>query len=714
MSKYIKINENNLNIVLEITKDRDIRLLHFSYLPFEQFNELSENEKEKCRLLELQFTGENQLTHRGVKHTGTLPGHRMLYECYNDEILKEGRRITINLIDKVTKVEAKVIFQFYNELQIVRTWTILKNKGEESVGIEYITSFALVGIDRGGILDRENKMNIYIPHNEWCGEGMWKQYSLKDIGIFKVADESTNRLLISNTGNWSTCQYAPIGFVENTEISNGYMWQIEHNGSWNWEISEIMNMLYLKLSGPSEAENHCWKELRPNETFETVKVAVTSISGGLQDGIEVMTKYRRRIRRENEDNKKLPVIFNDYMNCLSGEPTTEKLIPLINAAALAGCEYFCIDCGWYSDGSWWDGVGEWLPSRKRFKNGIKEPLDYIREKGMIPGLWLEIEVMGINCPLADKLKDDWFFMRHKKRIKDHSRYQLDFRNPEVRKFATEIIKRIVEDYGVGYIKMDYNINMGIGTDNNADSAGEGLLGHNRAYLTWLDGVFEKYPNLVIENCGSGGLRMDYALLQRHSIQSSSDQTDYRKNSVIAASVSSLITPEQCAVWSYPLVNGDNEEIICNMINSMLCRIHQSGHLAEINNESFKYIQDGIKYYKSIRHHIPNGIPFWPIQMPSLADEWIAYGLYCGDITYIAVWRMKSITDTVELHLPKLIDEDIAIKIGYPQNADIKCNWNKIKGVLTVKNNNNYTARLFELKHTNQKAYKKIREISEVI
>lgn len=58
MSKYIKINENNLNIVLEVTKDRDIRLLHFSYLPFEQFNKLSEDEKEKCRLLELQFTGE--------------------------------------------------------------------------------------------------------------------------------------------------------------------------------------------------------------------------------------------------------------------------------------------------------------------------------------------------------------------------------------------------------------------------------------------------------------------------------------------------------------------------------------------------------------------------------------------------------------------------------------------------------------------------------
>ena len=52
----------------------------------------------------------------------------------------------------------------------------------------------------------------------------------------------------------------------------------------------------------------------------------------------------------------------------------------------------CIYC-WYADGFWWDAVGEWKPSQKRFPNGIKEVIDYIRSKGMIPGLWLELEVM---------------------------------------------------------------------------------------------------------------------------------------------------------------------------------------------------------------------------------------------------------------------------------------------------------------------------------
>ena len=66
------------------------------------------------------------------------------------------------------------------------------------------------------------------------------------------------------------------------------------------------------------------------------------------------------------------------------------------------------------------------------------------------------------------------------------------------------------------------------------SVGEGLWGHEKAYLEWLDGVFARHPDLIIENCSSGGLRMDYAMLSRYSIQSTSDQDDYKKYCTIAA------------------------------------------------------------------------------------------------------------------------------------------------------------------------------------
>lgn len=694
-NNLITITENNLYLVFEVSEEKDIRLLHFSSLPYEEVGELTEEQRAKCRLLELQLTGEDQLKHKATKHTVTMPGGRLIFSKFDDERNKQGRKLTFHLNDKLSQVEAAVIFQFYSGLGAVRTWTVLTNNGKESVGIEYVSTFSLLGIDRGGISDRERKMRVHICHNEWYAEAMWRDYQLSELGAFHVNYQSSKKISISNTGNWSASQYIPTGFIENRETGSGLLWQIEHNGSWNWEISDMMDLLYVKVSGPSELENHWWKELQPKQSFTTVPVAIVAAQGGLQEHIGIMTAYRRRIRRENADNKNLPVIFNDYMNCLSGDPTTAKLIPLIEAAKEAGCEYFCIDSGWYSDGGWWDGVGEWLPSEQRFPNGIEEPLNYIKKCGMIPGIWIELEVMGINCPLVSQLPDEWFFMRHGKRVIDHSRYQLDFRNPEVRSFACGIIDRLVLSYGVGYIKMDYNIDMGIGTDWQASSAGDGLLEHNRAYLNWLDEIFAKYPDLVIENCSSGGLRMDYALLSRHSIQSSSDQTDYRKNAVIAAAAPSVVTPEQCAVWSYPLRDGEREQAVCNMINAMLGRIHQSGHLADLKPDSLACVKEGIRYYKGIRKYIPESTPFWPSKIPYLGDEWVAYGIKSTAKSFLAVWRIDSSNAVMEFPVSHLIGKNVKASIGYPTQSDIKWRWNKERGTLSVELPENGMARLFE-------------------
>ena len=72
--------------------------------------------------------------------------------------------------------------------------------------------------------------------------------------------------------------------------------------------------------------------------------------------------------------------------------------------------------------------------------------------------------------------------------------------------------------------------------------GQGMLEHERVYLKWLEGVWMRYPDLIIENCSSGGLRMDYAMLSRYSIQSTSDQDDYRLYATIAANAPTAVTP----------------------------------------------------------------------------------------------------------------------------------------------------------------------------
>lgn len=78
---------------------------------------------------------------------------------------------------------------------------------------------------------------------------------------------------------------------------------------------------------------------------------------GFEDAAAQMTQWRRLMRRKNEDDEKLPVIFNDFMNCLGGDPSEEKEYPLIDAAAEIGCEYYTIDAGWYANGPGVTGGG---------------------------------------------------------------------------------------------------------------------------------------------------------------------------------------------------------------------------------------------------------------------------------------------------------------------------------------------------------------------
>ena len=230
-----------------------------------------------------------------------------------------------------------------------------------------------------------------------------------------------------------------MGYLENTQCGTSLLWQIEANASWSWEISDLAGHLYLQLSTASHQEGHWYKRLNKGEGFCSDPVAIAAVPGTMEEAVGALTRYRRVIRRANEDNEALPVIFNDYMNCLMGDPTTQQELPLIRAAAEAGCEYYVIDAGWYSDGPWWDGVGEWFPAPGRFPGGLKALLDEIRHHGMVPGLWLEIEVMGIHCPLAAAAPKDWFFCRHGKPVIDHDRYQLDFRHPDVRAHADAVV-----------------------------------------------------------------------------------------------------------------------------------------------------------------------------------------------------------------------------------------------------------------------------------
>lgn len=711
IKEWIDIEEDGIYLVFAVTQEGQLKLMHFSSKPYQEMDESEQFLKEGFQLVQVGFAGYNRPYEKhGNKHIVTAPGYLLTYVGMEDERNEIGRKLIITQEDKMTGARVVSYLQFYTGTSTVRMYNEVTNAGDQDQTLEYISSFYYLGIEKEGEGSSDDKMKLTFAHHGWQKEMSFHTYTFPELGMAQtqptVYQRTSKTIELTNTGNWSTKEYLPMGYLENVVGNTALYWQIEHNGSWHAEIGDQNNHFYLALSGPTEVQSHWFKTLKPGETFTSVPVAVGVSEADFDKAMGQLTAYRRRIRRNNEDNERLPVIFNDYMNCLFGDPTTEKEIPLIDAAAEMGCEYYVIDAGWYAPGEWWDSVGEWQECRERFPGGVKEVTDYIRSKGMIPGVWLELEVMGINCEKAKQAPDDWFFVRHGKRVFDRSRYQLDFRNPAVLDHVNEVVDRVVNEYGVGYIKMDYNIEPGIGTELSADSVGQGMLEHERAYLRWLDSIFEKYPELVIENCSSGGLRTDYAMLSRYSIQSTSDQEDYRNYATISANAAAGITPEQAAVWSYPQRDGDEEETIYNMVNTLLLRIHQSGHLAELSDTRKALVKEGIDYYKSIRQDIRKAMPVWPIGYADNLDRWLVFALKTEDKAYLAVWRRGG-DDRMQIPLDRIWRDGACgqVKLAYPkQSMRENCEWefDEERAVLAVDFRQPVMARMFEIEKSSDK------------
>lgn len=600
-----------------------------------------------------------------------MPGGRLIYAGRKEEPTASGKRLILTQFDPMLRIRVESVYESFGDLPVVRRFTRVSNYGSRNVGIEYVSSAMLHNLasPRGF----EDELVLHVAYNTWQAEGQWHAWKPSEAGFIDNGNFTcSSAASYSNLGTWSTQKYLPMAMAENKKLGVTWFWQIEHNGSWHWELSNTSaKAVYAYIGGPDAQHSQAWKQLKPGEVYQTVAVGAGCVRGGIDEAVAALTRYRRAACiRPHSQNRKCPVIFNDYMNCLEGDPTTDRELPLIDAAAAAGCEYFVIDAGWYAERheNWWSSVGLWQPSKTRFApDGLKALLDRIRAKGMVPGLWLEPEVVGINSPLKDK-PDAWFFMRHGCRVIDHARFLLDFRNPEVRAWLDSVVDRMVNDYGAGYIKMDYNVDGLEGTELRADSFGQGMLEHCRALLAWHDSVLDRHPDLMIENCGSGGGRMDYAMLSHLQLQSSSDQEDYRRYPAILTGASAAVVPEQLAAWSYPMTTDGADAASFNMVSAMLCRIHQSGHLATLPRESLDQVSQGIAIYKTeIRPHLLQAVPFYPLGLPDITDARspVALGMRSPDRTFVAVWRLTGDPEVRVRGVPP------GLRPLYPANLGVK-------------------------------------------
>lgn len=630
--KLIEFCENGLNVCFGINDANRVALFHLGERPFEMAEKYEKNFN-NYMLTDIQQTGQTDNSHNGGKHWMHGVAGGLKYSTHFEERNEFGRLLTFVLTSD--ELEVKQFYQFYDGVKAVSAYAAVTNKGSKNVGLEYISSLCLTGFGDGKKL-HPDRYELYTADTKNFGEFDWHKATLREHGFSGMVSYCTKRIYRSNTGAWPTKEHLPMGCLYNTETDEIFLWQIESNGSWHWELTEAVGEVALHLSGPTEAENGWWKNLKPGETFKTVKAAIVATKGDFGAAVREMTEYRRKVIPAKFIDRSLPVIFNDYMQCLNADPTTEKEFPVIKKAAEMGAEIYCMDAGWYAEGGgWWSLVGEWEPSKTRFPGGLKEVFDYVRKLGMKPGIWLEPEVMGVNCPLVPQF-EDCFFKRHGINIVDKDRYQLDFRLRKVRDRMTAVVDRLVEEFGIEYFKFDYNIDPGVGTETDADSFGDGLLQANRAYLEWIDSLYERHPGLMIENCASGAMRTDGESLKHFTLQSLSDASRYNEFAYLSAMSPTAVIPEQAGVWVCPLKYKTYEENGFAAVNAMLYRFYLSGHIgrcdepALLDEREYEQMKKAVEVYKSIRRDIPGSKQYYPLGIMGFDSPHIIQARVSGD------------------------------------------------------------------------------------
>lgn len=647
---------------------------------------------------QMTVSGCNYGIQEGVNIGGSKIPHEVKLKSFDCN--ENGAEFTY--IHNALSLEIVLHMEFIKGANVIRQYNTVKNTGTSDKVITHFSSANICGIGLGGALpwDSADKYRIHYCVNTWQGEGQWRSISLSVAGIYACSvHQNTNTFSLASTGSWSTSRFMPFVLFENIETKQIWYAQIESSSAWHFEIGHrkkgpgMDGEMYLAADGADENTSGWFKRLAPGESFDTVPAAFGCVNGGFDEAIWEMTKYRRSyIKPSPAWSGDAPLFFNDYMNSLWADPSKEKLIPLIDAAAAADAEGFCIDAGWFGLlGKPWGGVlGDWNPSPDRFgEEGLQGIIDYILSKGMRAGLWTEFEACGSDAEFY-KNDDSCFLMRHGIRI-GGERAMLDMRSEHVRSYLHGVFDRLI-DMGVTYFKNDYNQTTAAGDDKYTESASDGLISHIRALYSFFDELRERHPDVIFEACAGGGLRGDNGISAHCHLQNTSDQEIYWRYPYSIQGSLACILPEQATIWSYPwpllilkssdpsvlsssaYANemADGEQTVFNMVNAMCGNMLLSGRIEYADELNSKLVREGCEYYKRIRKYTHNALPFFPIGItPINTDGYVALGLKNDEAgkMFIAVWRINAESDTLSLSLDKYLKCGAAkienAKIAYP-------------------------------------------------
>lgn len=295
----------------------------------------------------------------------------------------------------------------------------------------------------------------------------------------------------------------------------GYVVAIGWTGQWQAQFDR--NSDGLRVQAGMETTRFV---LYPGESVRTPSVTVMPWSGNETDSYNQWRAFmlsNHTPKDENGDIVTLPVTHGSW-----GGDGTEALKNTISFIQSQGYDYdaLWVDAGWFGEESrhsadqygdaWQKNTGDWYYNTVLYPNGIKEVSDAAHDAGMDFLLWFEPERAWCESRIVQE-HPEWFLNTGKT---TNTSFLFNMGDDEAREWMTDFISSLIQQYGVDIYRQDFNIDPLPFWEANDENDRQGIseMKYIDGLYQFLEGLLEKNPGLILDNCAGGGRRLDYEIL----------------------------------------------------------------------------------------------------------------------------------------------------------------------------------------------------------
>ncbi len=498
-------------------------------------------------------------------------------------------------------------------------------------------------------------------YEDWGHEGAWE---------FHPVESGT--VTVSGTRGKSGWGH-PTFFAHNQATGEWFVASLAWSSNWTMHVTGAQGKradeddadaarLFFDL-GPSAADP-VLRVLEPGETVRSPETHLLLMHGDLDQVIQTLHAHVRHFVLPAPVPGRRSLVEANHRGYIVDHESEAGLKREVDIAASVGADTFVIDAGWYGaePNNWAKNVGDWHAGAW-LPNDVNPVRNYAREKGMLFGLWVEIESVGSAASLR-KEHPDWILTRNGTPVANGR--QLDFANPEVAAWAESEISRVITKYDLDLFRIDYNNSVEEGGNRVKDGFLENTQWrHVEALYAIFDHLHKKFPNVIFQNCAGGGGRLDYGIMQRFQNTELSDWLRAPRGLKILNGMTWVLPPE-ILLRTFGTESGGLEEDgdlnlqLDTVIMSRPIFRGISPTLPELDPLLGARIREGVDLYKQrVLPIMANGLvyhhtPVLPLMEPS---PWVVleYGSPDKRKDVTGVFRTSQFGDSTYKLMPRGID-----------------------------------------------------------